>query len=239
MQRAHVVYAHPEPKSFVAAMRDTVLSALDANGWQTSLTDLHAKVFSAVASASDFGSRARPDYLVYSLEQRHAWEHGTIDPEIAAEVHAVQNADLLVLVFPVFWFSVPAQLKGWIDRVFLSGLFYGGRRLYDRGGMRGKHALVVCSLGGREHMFGPDAIHGDLNEMLKHLLKGTLAYVGYSVYEPFFAHHVPYVDEGTRIRMLSDIVDQIQSLRSRRVLHAPTLDDFDDALRPRVKAVRA
>lgn len=174
MKRAHVVYAHPEPQSFVAAMRDTTEAALQSAGWKTTLTDLNASNFNPVASSSDFSNRSRPDYLVYALEQRHAWETKSIDSQIAAEVTAVLESDPLVLVFPVFWFSVPAQMKGWIDRVFLSGPLYGGRRIYDRGGMRGKRALVVASLGGREHMFGPEALHGTLTGMLRHLLQGTV-----------------------------------------------------------------
>jgi len=232
MKRAHIVYAHPEPNSFVAAIRDTTRSALEQSGWQTSLADLQANEFKAVASASDFGARARPDYLVYSLEQRHAWQHECIDPEIASEVEAVRSSDLLVLVFPVFWFSVPALMKGWIDRVFLSGVFYGGRKVYDRAGMRGKHAMVVSSLGGREHMFGPGAIHGELKGMLRHLLQGTLGYVGFSVYEPFFAHHVPYLDDTTRARILIKLGREIQNIDSRPVLAMPSLDDFDDEFRP-------
>lgn len=233
MKRAHIVYTHPEPNSFVAAMRDTTKDALEQSGWQTSLTDLQAINFNAVASPADFGSRSRPDYLVYSLEQRHAWKTKTIDPQIAAEVEAVSNADLLVLVFPIFWYSVPAQLKGWIERVFLSGVFYGGRRVYDQGGMRGKHAMVVASLGGREHMFGPNAIHGDLKGMLRHLLQGTLGYVGYSVYEPFFAYHVPYVDNTERTSMLMKLYHEISNVEGREVLAMPSLDDFDDEFRPK------
>lgn len=233
MKRAHIVYAHPEPNSFVASMRDLTKETLEKQGWQTSLTDLQAIGFNPVASAADFGTRSRPDYLVYSLEQRHAWENKTIDPQIAAEVEAVRNADLLVLVFPIFWYSMPAQLKGWIDRVFLSGVFYGGTRVYDRGGMRGKNALVVSSLGGRDYMFAPGSIHGELKDMLKHILQGTLGYVGYSVYEPFFAYHVPYVDDAERAGMLMKLFYAIENIETRPVLPMPSLDDFDDQFRPK------
>jgi len=233
VKRAHIVYAHPEPHSFVAAMRDVAGEALASQGWQTSITDLHAAGFNAVASGADFGTRSCPEYLTYSLEQRHAWENASLDPHIAAEVRAVGAADLLVLVFPIFWYSVPAQLKGWIDRVFLSGVFYGGKRIYDRGGMRGKHAMVVASLGGREHMFGPSAIHGDLQSMLRHLLQGTLGYVGFSVYEPFFAYHVPYVGSEERAGMLGRLLHEMRQLESRPLLPMPRLEDFDDQFRPK------
>jgi len=233
MKRAHIVYCHPEPRSFVAAMRDIVEGALQRSEWQTSLTDLTATNFNPVASAGDFAERARPDYLTYAIEQRHAWETRSLDPQLSAEVRLALESDLLVLVFPIFWFSMPAQMKGWIDRVFLSGQFYGGKRIYDRGGMLGKRAMVVASLGGREHMFGHGSVHGDLKGMLRHLLQGTLGYVGYSVLEPYFAHHVPYVDADARAQMLTRLWAEMEQVETRASLAMPEMDRFDDQFRPR------
>jgi NAD(P)H dehydrogenase (quinone) len=50
------------------------------------------------------------------------------------------------------------------------------KRIYSKGGLVGKRALVTCTLGGRADMFGDDGIHGQINDMLKHLLQGTLGY---------------------------------------------------------------
>ena len=128
----------------------------------------------------DFEARANPDYLVYALEQRHAFEHHTMALDIRREVEALLESDTLLMVFPLYWFSVPALIKGWIDRCFLSGAMYGGKRIYGRGGMAGKRAAVGVSLGAREHMFGAQGTHGELaGGMLRHLLQGTLGYVGY------------------------------------------------------------
>lgn len=231
-RRAHIVYAHFEPRSFVAAMRDTVADGLSAQGWTTTCSDLYAQGFNPVAQAADFAERRDPNYLVYSLEQRHALEHDALAPDIAAEVAHIRSADLLVLVFPVFWFSMPAILKGWIDRVFLSGLFYGGRRVYDRGGMVGKRALVVTSLGGRGHMFGSGALHGDITTMLRPVLQGSLAYVGYEVLSPFVAYHVPYISHTERSGVLRELRGVLQGLDSHPVLPMPSLLDFDDEFRP-------
>ena len=55
--------------------------------------------------------------------------------------------DALILQFPLWWFSLPAMLKGWVDRVFASGgRIYGGGKWYDRGvfaGKRWRTALVA------------------------------------------------------------------------------------------------
>lgn len=233
-RRAHIVYAHPEPASFVAAMRETARTTLTAAGWQVGVSDLYAQGFDPVASAADFTARSDPDYLVYALEQRHALKHGTLAADIRREIEAVTASELLVLVFPVFWFSLPAMLKGWIDRVFVSGLFYGGRRIYGEGGMVGRKALVLASLGGREHMFGDGAIHGPLADgMLRHLLQGTLGYVGFEVLEPFFACHVPYLPEDERRAILDRLRTHVARVDALPALRMPELADFDDTFRPK------
>jgi NAD(P)H dehydrogenase (quinone) len=237
MKRAHIVYCHPEPRSFVGAMATTARVSLERSGWQVTTSDLYAKHFNPVASVEDFGSRSNPEHLAYSLEQRHAYQHGTLASDIVDELEPVLAAELLVLVFPVFWFSVPAMLKGWFDRVLLSGTFYGGRRVYDRGGMFGRKAIVLTSLGGREHMFGPDAIHGDLTVgMLRHVMQGTLGYVGYEVYKPLVAYHVPYVTQEMRQEMLASLDQQITALDRRQTLVLPRLDDFDAQFRPKTSS---
>jgi NAD(P)H dehydrogenase (quinone) len=232
MPVAHIVHVHPEPRSFVAAMRNVVRDSLEAQGWQVTLSDLHASGFAPVASADDFPSRQDQDYLNYALEQRHAVAADRLAPDIRRELEAVRRADLLVLVFPIFWFSVPALLKGWIDRVFLSGVFYGGKRIYAKGGMAGKRALVVASLGGREHMFGPDALHGELTDMLRPLLQGTLGYCGFTVLQPFFAYHVPYLDSAARGALLDRLGAELAELENRPNLPMPDLSRYDEIFRP-------
>lgn len=228
MQRAHIVYAHPEPRSFVAAMRDVVEDSLRSQRWHVTLSDLYAQGFNPVASSDDFGARQDLDYLTYSLEQRHGHKHGTLANDISQEIALLQEAELLVLVFPIFWYSVPAILKGWIDRVFISGAFYGGRRIYAKGGMVGKRALVVAALGGRNDMFGPGAIHGELNGMLRHLLQGTLGYVGYDVLEPFYAYHVPYIPTAEREKVLVNLRTELADIDARATMPMPSLLEFDE-----------
>lgn len=227
-----LVHAHPEPRSFTAAMRDRATATLETLGHAVLASDLYATRFDPVAKAEDFTSRRGHGHLVYALEQRHAFETGTLAPDIAAEVAKVQAADLLILCFPLWWFSVPAILKGWIDRVLLSGPFYGGRRFYDRGGLAGRRALCLVSCGSRAHMLEPGGVHGPLETMLGHLLRGTLGYVGYAVLPPFVAWHVPYVDEAARRARLDALEAHLRGLDRLEPLRMPSLDGFDREMRP-------
>jgi len=125
MKRVLIVHAHPEPRSFTSAMKDEAVREFEAAGCEVRVSDLYAKRFNPVASADDFTARAQADYLVYALEQRHAYAQESLAPDVAEEVANVIWADTVVLNFPIFWFSVPAIMKGWIDRVFRLDTAYG------------------------------------------------------------------------------------------------------------------
>lgn len=230
--KAHIVHAHPEPQSFTAAMRDIAAAALEAKGYKVTISDLYAMGFDPLISREDF-THDVSDPVAFTKEQRTGWAGRTLDPSLLAEVDKTLAADLLVLTFPVYWFSVPAMLKGWIDRVLLSGPFYSGKDMYDRGGMAGKKALVLASLGGRAHMFGEYALHGPLTDgMLRHLFQGTLGVVGYSVLEPFYAFHAPYVKPEARIEMLDQLRAHVGAADILPALRLPSLSDFDEKFRP-------
>lgn len=228
-----IVHAHPEPRSFCSAMKDSAKATLETAGHDVTVSDLHAMNFKAVADADDFGSRGDADYLTYALEQRKNHAAGTLAPDIAAEIDKVMACELLILNAPMYWFALPAIMKGWIDRVFVSGAFYGGKRFYDRGGLKGKKALLTMTLGGRPHMFGANALHGELETMLRPVLRGTLHYVGLTVLKPFFAYHVPYIDDDARAAIMADFCGYVASIDNAPALAMPSLDDFDDRLYPK------
>lgn len=228
-----IVFAHNEPRSFNAAMKDLVVDFLRGTGHELVVSDLYAMSFNPVASAADFSQRANPDYLVYALEQRHAYTTGNMAPDIATEVDNLKWADLIIFNFPIYWYGMPAIMKGWIDRVFISGYCYGGRRIYDRGGLKGKSAMLTISLGGQKHMFGPGGIHGELDVMLRPILQGMLGYVGLQVLTPFVAYHVPYISHELRQEILADYREHLGKLGELPTLLFPSLDDFDERLSPR------
>jgi NAD(P)H dehydrogenase (quinone) len=214
-------------------MRDVAIETLTAQGHNVLVSDLYEMNFNPVASANDFLGRANEEYLVYALEQRHADSNNLLSPDIKAELDKIVWADLIIFNFPIFWFSMPAIMKGWVDRVFVSGRFYGGMRFYDRGGLKGKKALVSLTLGGQPHMFNSDGVHGPLPEMLKHLLRGTLGYLGFEVLQPFVGWHVPYISSAARTELLDKYRERLKNLESDDPLQFPSLDDFDELLHPR------
>ncbi|QGF92997.1 flavodoxin family protein [Pseudomonas sp. CFSAN084952] len=230
--KVFVVYAHPEPKSFCAALKSAAVQEFQAARHDVLVSDLYEMGFNPIASAEDFLQPERPDYCAYALEQRNAVRTGSLRTDIQEELDKLLWCDLLVLIFPLFWCSTPAILKGWIDRVFVSGKVYGGKRFYNHGGLHGKRVLVSVTLGGQEHMFQPEGIHGSLRDMLKPLLQGTLAYSGMNVHEPFVGWHVPYVSTGQRLLLLEQWQDRIRKLDDESLLVFPCLEDFTETLYP-------
>ncbi len=193
-----IVHAHNEPQSFTRALCDQACETLAGQGHAVQVSDLYAMNWNPVASAADFAERADPDYLVYALEQRESVKRQSLAADIQAELDKLLWADLLILNSPIYWFSVPAILKGWFrPGTGVRGLLWR-QALLRPGGLAGKKALVSLTLGGRQHMFGEGAIHGPLEDMLRPILRGTLAYVGMQVLEPFVAWHVPYISEEAR-----------------------------------------
>ncbi len=227
-----IVHAHYEAKSFNSALKNRAVDVLTAAGHDVRVSDLYAMNWNPVASTADFSAPSDPDYCVYALEQRKGHESGTIAADIQAEIAKVEWCDLLIFNFPMFWFSMPAILKGWIDRVFVSGKFYGGKRFYDQGGMCGKQAMLCLTLGGQPHMFGENAIHGEMDLLLRPIQRGALAYCGFTVLPPFIGYHVPYLSPEARAGILDDYARHLGELDRLAPLRFPRLDEFDARLYP-------
>ncbi|MEV5491737.1 NAD(P)H oxidoreductase [Streptomyces bobili] len=108
---ALVVIAHHRTDSLTAHTARRTVAQLETAGYVVDLLDLHAEGFDPrmnVADQPDWGDREKP----YS-------------DEVRAHMRRVLDADVVVAVFPVYWQSVPALLKGWIDRVWNYGFAYG------------------------------------------------------------------------------------------------------------------
>ena len=228
---AFIVHAHPEPKSFTSSMKDAAVAHYTAAGHTVVVSDLYAMKFNPVASAADFGTQGNPEYMNYALEQRANADAGTLAPDIEAEIAKLLAADLIILSFPLYWFSVPAILKGWIDRVLVSGRIYGGRRIYDAGKLKGKRATLALTCGGRDYMLAEDGIHGDINNILKHVLQGTLGYVGLTVLPPFVGYHIPYLKPEQRDEIMASYRAFLAGLDAATPMKIPSLADFDPQMR--------
>ena len=101
--RILVVYCHPVPESFGAALRDTVMKALAESGNETKLIDLYAEGFDPVMGCDErrvYNDMQKDQHPLPAHAEQLAWAEG------------------LVFVYPTWWYGLPAMLKGWLDRVW-------------------------------------------------------------------------------------------------------------------------
>lgn len=179
-----LVYWHPEPRSFNAAMFRTAKETLAARGHEILTSDLYEMRFDPVSGRHNFTSAKDPEYLKPQMEEMHAAETGGFVPVIEEELQKVEACDLMIWQFPLWWFGLPAALKGWVDRVFAMGRAYGGGRVYGTGIFRGKRAMLSLTTGGPEASYRRDGLNGDLHGVLRPIHRGILEFTGFSVLAP-------------------------------------------------------
>jgi len=231
-----IVFAQHEPRSFGRALLDHGVAALRHAGHEVVVSDLHAMNFNPVATAADFTERRFPDALQYDREQKHACKNDAFAPDIQSEIDKLLWCDTLVLQFPLWWFSVPAIMKGWIDRVFVNGVAYGKGRRMDSGGLKGRRAMLAVTTGCYEDMVADGGLLGALEVNLWHLNSGTLAYTGMQVLPPFTAWSIHYTDDAARRRYMADYEARLLAMPSTEPMFFHPLSDFgaDWRLRPGV-----
>lgn len=194
------LFAHPDTRSLSGALMAEGLRTLDALGHAHRVSDLHAMKWNPVVDAADY-AHDPADRLLVGPASEHAHRTGLLSPDIRAEQEKLAWADTLIVQFPLWWYGMPAILKGWFDRVFVKGFAFGltdpatGRpHRYGAGPLAGKRALVVVTAGARAATLGPRGVNGDLNDLLFPLQHGTLWYTGMSVLPPLL---VPGADRAT------------------------------------------
>ena len=209
-----IVFAHPEPQSFNGALFETAIATLQAAGHTVVTSDLHRLGFNPVSDRRNFTTVQAPDFLKLQAEELHAAESHTFAPELEAEIAKVEAADLMIWQFPLWWFGVPAILKGWVDRVFAMGRAYGGGRVYDTGLFRGKRALLSLTTGGPEGAYAPGGFNGDIQAILRPIHRGMLEFTGFQVLAPQIHYSPVRVDPAQREAWLHAWAQRLQSIET-------------------------
>ncbi len=197
--KTFIVHAHHEPKSFNGALTNVAQRVLTSLGHEVKVSDLYAMKFDPVSDRRNFTSVKNPDYLKQQVEEMHASEVNGFAPDVQGEMEKMQWCDLMIWQFPLWWFSMPAILKGWVDRVLAMGRAYGQGRFYEKGIFRGKRAMLSVTTGGIAEAFGEKynpnqalqgghGFHGNISAILRPIQRGILHFTGFDVLRP----HIVY-----------------------------------------------
>jgi len=187
-----IIYAHPEPKSLNASLKNLAVETLESAGHDVLVSDLYAMNWKAAVDAADFGPAASSPLQV-PRDSGRAFDTGTLTPDVRAEQEKLLWADTIIFQFPLWWYSMPAILKGWVDRVFTYHFAYGvgehsatkyGER-FGEGTLAGRKALLSVTVGGPESHYAPRGINGPIDDLLFPIQHGILYFPGLEVLPPF------------------------------------------------------
>lgn len=110
-----IVYAHPRKESFCQGILETAVATLTANGHEVKVRDLCEMGFDPVLKAEET-IHIKNGEFIRDLEEPLA--------DVKVEQELIIEADLLLYIFPIWWNSMPAIMKGYVDRIFSHGFFY-------------------------------------------------------------------------------------------------------------------
>jgi NAD(P)H dehydrogenase (quinone) len=178
-----IVVAHPDPKSFNVALALAARETLQSQGHHVRSSDLYAKDFAPDEHARHYSHRQNRLRFDALAEQRFSAEHDALPEDVAREVEDVLWAELLVLQFPLWWFGMPAILKGWMDRVFVYGKLYSGSRRLHSGVCRGKRAMLSVTAGASMEACSHNGQEGDTGLILWPI-NYSLHYLGFTALAP-------------------------------------------------------
>lgn len=215
-----LVYAHPEPKSLNGSLKNFTVKHLEAAGHKIQVSDLYAMQWKATLDANDSTEPLIGDFFDASLNSKRAYENGTQTPDISTEQAKLVWANTVILQFPLWWYSMPAILKGWIDRVYAYGFAYGvgehsdshwGDR-FGEGMMQGKRAMLIVTTGGWESHYSARGINGPINDILFPIQHGILYYPGFTVLPPFVVYRTNKVDSARFTVLCDELAERLDTL---------------------------
>jgi putative NADPH-quinone reductase len=157
--RCLIVVAHPLKPSLCQSLATIARETLIRAGHEVDVADLYAETFPPVMTA----------------EERIA--HNATPDNSGPEAQRLAAAEVLVLVFPTWWYGFPAVLKGWFDRVWLPGLAFDiapgtGALLPRLTGLR--HFIAITTLGSPRWVDW-FVLRRPVRRVLKHAIAGTCA----------------------------------------------------------------
>jgi NAD(P)H dehydrogenase (quinone) len=228
--KVFIVHAHPEPESFNGALTRHAREVLEAAGHEVKISDLYQMTFNPVTGWHNFTKPKNPNYFKQLLEEIHASEVNGFAPDILTEIEKLEWCDILIFQFPISWFSLPAILKGWVERVFVHGRIYGLGKFYDQGRFQGKKAMLSLTTGSPENTYTENGVAGNIDTILFPIHHGILYFVGFDVLPPFIAYSAAHINDEDRKAYLEAYKQRLLTINETPIIVYPPLAAYDENL---------
>lgn len=139
------VYAHPNPASFNSMLKQHASDLFTQLKSEVKFSNLYEDHFKAIADWDDFNLDEAEINSQYFLAQQDAYKNQKLSTDIIVETNKISWADHIIFQFPLWWFSTPAILKGWLDRVLVKGFAYDAGKIFNDGLLKDKTASLVVT----------------------------------------------------------------------------------------------
>jgi NAD(P)H dehydrogenase (quinone) len=181
-----IIYAHPNPASFNHAIMATISEELKKSNKNFEVRDLYGLHFNPVLSADDLT----------------AIQNGAVPPDIETEQDHILSANILIFISPIWWSSMPAMLKGYIDRVFSLKFAYDITADGIIGLLKGKKAFIVSTTGASREDYEKSGAFKMMNMSMDMAIFQTS---GMEVIGHKYFSSVPNVSDKDRKQMLEEL----------------------------------
>ncbi len=192
-----IIYCHPNDKSFNRAVLQQVTEELYSTGEVIDICNLYLCGFDPVLNRTE-------------LQQMQT---GGTPPDISGHQQRIADADRLVFIFPIWWVSMPALLKGYIDRVFAPGFAYRSTSEGVVPLLTDKQAILINTLGSRYNEYKRS---GMLDMIQKQFAAGIFNFCGIEIIGHLILGNVPRSTAEQRTEMLQQVKQYIHTITLTR-----------------------
>ncbi|GMM54385.1 hypothetical protein DAKH74_010010 [Maudiozyma humilis] len=222
-----IVFAHPEKQSFNHSLLQAAVKRLEENGDEVKVSDLYKMKWKPVIDEDDFLNHENGTRLKIAASSASAYTEKQLTADVVAEQEKLAWADTVILQFPLWWFSMPAILKGWVDRVFACGYAYGvgphdethyGYR-YGEGVMEGKRAFCIVTTGGSADHYSTRGINGSIDDVLFTINHGILFYPGFTVLPPLVTYRTDSRREEVFENAKKAVIERMDNIATLEPIH--------------------
>jgi NAD(P)H dehydrogenase (quinone) len=225
--KVFIVHAHPEAQSFNGSLTRTAVEALTAAGHSVQVSDLYAMQFNPVSDRRNFTTVKDSELYRQQQEELYATENNGFALDIQTELDKLEWCDTLIFQFPLWWFGLPAILKGWVDKVLAMGKTYGMGRFYDHGVFQGKRAMCSLTTGGPGTMYSEYGLNGDINMILFPINHGIFRFVGFDPLPPVVIYSPVRLSPEVRQAELQRYRETVLRLAEIEPIKYPSLSEYD------------
>ena len=187
MKKHLIIFAHPNTNSFTQALVQQAVQASEQQNAQVVVRDLYAMNFQPVLSQAEM--------------------KGEISQEVLQEQQYIREADLITLIYPVWWMGFPAILKGYLDRVLTHGFAYKTDASGSVGLIHGKKMQHFINLGSNAEEYQANGYAKALDVCL---VNGLFNFCGITDIDHRLFGSLYAITDTDRQAMLNEVFQQTQ-----------------------------